>query len=239
MEDLRSLVRELLSEELNKVNKKNSDSINDLREEKVVIDNSKHLNSFVRRILDLSKDRKILTEIMEGKYIFKLSSDHQKFTNTSDIGNTINNSAGSINFLKGLITERDIMSVGENVSTITIGKFVRITPLAMDEIKKRSIKIEGITGRQVVLLIEKRFTRFERLLARILKAPKVVRRTMHSTQSMLWELMDGKRNFSEICTIMDSLYHEQIAPVDDRMKAYLEVFVRLNVATVLKPREEE
>ena len=142
MEDLRSLVRELLSEELKKVNKKNSDSINDLREEKVVIDNSKHLNSFVRRILDLSKDRKIVTEIMEGKYIFKLSSDHQKFTNTSDIGNTINNSAGSINFLKGLITERDIMSVGENVSTITIGKFVRITPLAMDEIKKRSIKIE-------------------------------------------------------------------------------------------------
>ena len=100
-------------------------------------------------------------------------------------------------------------------------------------------EIEGITGRQVVLLIEKRFTRFERLLARILKAPKVVRRTMHSTQSMLWELMDGKRNFSEICTIMDSLYHEQIAPVDERMKAYLEVFVRLNVATVLKPREEE
>jgi hypothetical protein len=142
VEDLRSLVRELLSEELNKVNKKNSDSINDLREEKVVIDNSKHLNSFVRRILDLSKDRKIVTEIMEGKYIFKLSNDHQRFTNTSDIGNTINNSARSINFLKGLITERDIMSVGENVSTITIGKFVRITPLAMDEIKKRSIKIE-------------------------------------------------------------------------------------------------
>ena len=142
MEDLRSLVRELLSEELNKVNKKNSDSINDLREEKVVIDNSKHLNSFVRRILDLSKDRKIVTEIMEGKYIFKLSNDHQRFTNTSDIGNTINNSARSINFLKGLITERDIMSVGENVSTITVGKFVRITPLAMDEIKKRSMKIE-------------------------------------------------------------------------------------------------
>ena len=142
MEDLRSLVRELLSEELKKINKKNSDSINDLREEKVVIDNSKHLNSFVRRILDLSKDRKIVNEIMEGKYIFKLSNDHQRFTNTSDIGNTINNSARSINFLKGLITERDIMSVGENVSTITIGKFVRITPLAMDEIKKRSIKIE-------------------------------------------------------------------------------------------------
>lgn len=100
-------------------------------------------------------------------------------------------------------------------------------------------EIEGVTGRDVVLLIEKRFTRFERFLAKILKAPKIVRRTMHSTQSMLWELMDGVRNFQEICEIMVSLYHEDIAPVEDRLKAYLEVFVRLNVATVLKPKEEE
>jgi len=100
-------------------------------------------------------------------------------------------------------------------------------------------EIEGITGKQVVLLIEKRFSRFERLLAKILKAPKIVRRTMHPTQSMLWELMDGKRNFAEICAIMTSLYHEDISPVDERIKAYLEVFVRINVATVLKPREEE
>ena len=100
-------------------------------------------------------------------------------------------------------------------------------------------EIEGVTGRDVVLLIEKRFTRFERFLAKILKAPKIVRRTMHSTQSMLWELMDGVRNFQEICEIMVSLYHEDIAPVEDRIKAYLEVFVRLNVATVLKPKEEE
>ena len=99
--------------------------------------------------------------------------------------------------------------------------------------------IEGVTGRQVVLLIEKKFTRFERILAKILKAPKVVRRTMHPTQSMLCELMDGVRNFAEICSIMSALYHEDIAPVDERMKAYLEVFVRINVATVLKPREEE
>lgn len=100
-------------------------------------------------------------------------------------------------------------------------------------------EIEGVTGRDVVLLIEKRFTRFESFLAKILKAPKIVRRTMHSTQSMLWELMDGVRNFNEICEIMESLYHEDIAPVEDRLKAYLEVFVRLNVATVLKPKEEE
>jgi len=100
-------------------------------------------------------------------------------------------------------------------------------------------EIEGVTGKNVVLLIEKRFTRFEKFLAKILRAPKIVKRTMHHTQSMLWELMDGERNFSDICRIMDSLYHEDIAPVEDRIKAYLEVFVRINVATVLKYREEE
>lgn len=99
--------------------------------------------------------------------------------------------------------------------------------------------IDGVTGKEVVLLIQKRFTRFEKILAKLMKAPKVVRRTMHPTQSMLWELMDGERNFSEICTIMKSVYHEDIAPVEERIKAYLEVFVRLNVATVLKPKEEE
>lgn len=100
-------------------------------------------------------------------------------------------------------------------------------------------EIEGVTGKSVVLVIEKKFTKFERLLAKILRAPKTVRRTMHSTQSMLWELMDGERNFQEICEVMESLYHEDIAPVEERMKSYLEVFVRLNVATVFKPKEEE
>ena len=99
--------------------------------------------------------------------------------------------------------------------------------------------IDGVTGKEVVLLIQKRFTRFEKTLAKLMKAPKVVRRTMHPTQSMLWELMNGERNFSEICNIMKSVYHEEIAPVEERIKAYLEVFVRLNVATVLKPKEEE
>jgi hypothetical protein len=100
-------------------------------------------------------------------------------------------------------------------------------------------EIEGITGRNVVFLIEKTFTRIERILAKILRAPKVVRRPMHYTQSMLWELMNGERNFSEICEIMESIYHEDISPVEERIKSYLEVFVRLNVATVLKHREEE
>jgi hypothetical protein len=100
-------------------------------------------------------------------------------------------------------------------------------------------EIDGVTGRNVVLIIEKRFTKFERFLSKLLRAPKTVRRTMHHTQSMLWELIDGDRCVKDICRIMDSLYHEDIAPVHDRIKAYLEIFIRLNVVSMYKPKEEE
>ena len=38
-------------------------------------------------------------------------------------------------------------------------------------------EIEGVTGLDVTLIIEKKFTRFESLLAKILRAPKVVKRS--------------------------------------------------------------
>jgi len=99
--------------------------------------------------------------------------------------------------------------------------------------------LEGVTGRNVVFSIEKRFTKFERILAKILRAPKMVKRTMHYTQSMLWELIDNERDFKSICDIMDSLYHEDIAPVEERVKSYLDIFIALNVVIMYKVKEEE
>ena len=100
-------------------------------------------------------------------------------------------------------------------------------------------ELEGVTGRNVVFSIEKRFTKFERILAKILRAPRMVKRTMHYTQSMLWELIDNERDFKSICDIMDSLYHEDIAPVEERVKSYLDIFIALNVVTMYKVKEEE
>jgi len=100
-------------------------------------------------------------------------------------------------------------------------------------------ELEGVTGRNVVFSIEKRFTKFERILAKILRAPRMVKRTMHYTQSMLWELIDNERDFKSICDIMDSLYHEDIAPVEERVKSYLDIFIALNVVIMYKVKEEE
>ncbi|MEL0101090.1 MAG: hypothetical protein VW862_05265 [Euryarchaeota archaeon] len=83
-------------------------------------------------------------------------------------------------------------------------------------------ELDGVTGKNVVFSIEKKFTKFEKILAKILRAPKKVRRTMQY-----------------ICEIMESLYHEDIAPVEERVKSYLDIFIALNVVTMYKVKEEE
>jgi len=38
---------------------------------------------------------------------------------------------------------------------------------------------------------------------------------------------------------MHSLYHEDIAPVEERVKSYLDIFIALNVVIMYKVKEEE
>ena len=96
------------------------------------------------------------------------------------------------------------------------------------------IQQDGITGKNVVLRIEKRFTRFERFLAKLLRAPKEVRRPLDPMNSMLWELADGSRSFQEICTAMDDVFHEDIAPVVVRTAAGIDALISRNLMTCLQ-----
>ena len=86
-------------------------------------------------------------------------------------------------------------------------------------------ELEGVTGRFIVIRHPKRFKRFEGFLAKLLRAPKELRRPLDDLNSLLWELCDGTRSFEEICQLMDSTYHERIAPVAERTTAAL---TRLN-----------
>ena len=70
-------------------------------------------------------------------------------------------------------------------------------------------ELENIAGRKVILRIEKKFNRFEKMLAKLFRAPKEIRRPLDAKNSMLWQLCDGTRN-EEICKILDSLFHEDI-----------------------------
>ena len=91
----------------------------------------------------------------------------------------------------------------------------------------------NISGKKVVLRIEKRFNRVEKILAKLFRAPREIRRPLDGKNSMLWQLCDGSRTFQEICEILDSLYHEDIAPVINRTAAGINLLKEKNLMTVL------
>ena len=86
--------------------------------------------------------------------------------------------------------------------------------------------IRNIAGRKVILRIEKKFNRFEKMLAKLFRAPKEIRRPLDAKNSMLWQLCDGTRKFEEICKILDSLFHEDISPVIHRTAAGINLLKR-------------
>ena len=94
-------------------------------------------------------------------------------------------------------------------------------------------ELKHISGRKVILRIEKRFNRFEKILAKLFRAPREVRRPLDEKNSMLWQLCDGTRKFEEICEILDSLYHEDIAPVIHRTAAGINLLKGKNLMTIL------
>jgi len=94
-------------------------------------------------------------------------------------------------------------------------------------------EIKNIYGRKVILRIEKKFNRLEKMLAKILRAPKEIRRPLDVKNSMLWQLCDGKRKFEEICKILDSMFHEDISPVIHRTAAGINLLKEKNLMTIL------
>lgn len=92
---------------------------------------------------------------------------------------------------------------------------------------------EGVSGKMIILRIEKKFTRFEGLLARLLRAPKEVRRPLDTMNSMLWELCDGSRDFQSVCAAMDACFNEDIAPVVERTAAGIDAMKSRNLMTTL------
>ena len=64
-------------------------------------------------------------------------------------------------------------------------------------------EIKNIDGRKVILRIEKKFNRLEKVLAKLFRAPKEIRRPFDAKNSMLWQLCECSRKFEEICKILD------------------------------------
>jgi hypothetical protein len=93
--------------------------------------------------------------------------------------------------------------------------------------------VHGATGKTIVLRFEKTFGRIERIFAKLMRAPKELRRPLLDKNSVLWELCNGQRTFAEVCRQMNATFHEDVSPVVHRTNAGIQVFVGLNVMRIV------
>ena len=102
--------------------------------------------------------------------------------------------------------------------------------------------MKGVTGKNVMIrhmkiyskggIIRNFYGLLEKILQKIMRAPNVLRRPLYEMNSLLWELSDGHRTFSEICNILDQTYQEDIAPVQERTAMSIKKFESLGMMTI-------
>ncbi len=137
MSQLRSMIREILAEEIGKLPKPQ------IREETVSIRNNAELSLFVHRILEMTQDGRLKADIASKRHIFKLTTAvPTSFQAHQPVAEPPISATETVFFESGLITEKDVSRLPPGLTCLGIGKTITITPLARDELRRKRIKIE-------------------------------------------------------------------------------------------------
>ena len=116
---------------------------NGTKEEVVKIQSSSDLNNFVKRVIKMSQDSKLKSDVLTGKHIFRrVNHDQETPIDAHQPISKMPKKGQTIIFEGGMITLRDVESLSKNTKSLTVGKSTHCTPLALDEIRRRNIKIE-------------------------------------------------------------------------------------------------
>ena len=144
--DLRAMIREVLREELAARGVGRSSGTPQIREEAVSIASDADLAAFARRILALAADSKARADIESGRHVFRLAgpgAGNRAAASAEDYERPQpKQNFSPVSFERGLVNEREIRNLPEGITVIRIGKTVRLTPLAQDELRRLGIKIE-------------------------------------------------------------------------------------------------
>ena len=139
MSELRSLVREILAQELAALRGGDLGA----REEAISIRDDAELAAFVRRILTISRDERARAAIEAGRHVFRLSTSpaapmhaHQPLAPAPHAP------PPPVRFNAGLVTEKDVAGLADGMRAVSVGRAVRFTPLARDELRRKGIRIE-------------------------------------------------------------------------------------------------
>ena len=90
----------------------------------------------------------------------------------------------------------------------------------------------------VSIIIDKKFNKFESMIAKLTKAPKHLTRNLDDMNSRLWLLMDGNNTLKEIIEIMDTEFKERIYPTAERVVLSIEKFLELGLVHIITNNDE-
>jgi|TARA_B100001971_G_scaffold105320_1_gene96924 hypothetical protein len=146
---LRQTIKSILIEELGKhgFDHSTKETKPSRISELVSIRTDQDLSKFISRILDMAKDSKIRADIVSGRRTFQLETggvlqDDRKQHHSNQVGAM---PGEMIHIDHGLVTEKEILSMPDYVTTINLGRAVTLTPLASDAIRRIGITIQRKT----------------------------------------------------------------------------------------------
>lgn len=140
MSELRHLIREILAEELGKMVP--PQAVPRVTEEQVSIRSNADLAAFVQRLLGAAQDGRLRADIEAGRHVFRLADSGPQQIQAHQPMAPNPGAQPAVRFERGLVTERDVASLPKDARRIDVGKSVRFTPLARDELCRRGIKVE-------------------------------------------------------------------------------------------------
>ena len=141
--ELRSMIRELLQEELAALRLGNGQvTAVTRREEVVALQSDTDLAAFVSRIVHLAQDSNARAAIRTGQHVFRLGPRTMAQVHAHEPTIARSGEMALTRFETGLVTEKAIANLPEGQRSISVGKAVRVTPLARDELQRRNIRIE-------------------------------------------------------------------------------------------------
>lgn len=142
---VRTLIREVLAEELGRIAKERGSAKANTTEEFVTIASDDDLQSFARHVLKLSRSKTMGDKIAKGEHVFRLGNTPER-TSNGQTGNAAPTAllGDVVQIEKGFLSERRVETLPQGTRVVQLGKGVRFTPLARDRLRQRKIVVERI-----------------------------------------------------------------------------------------------
>lgn len=152
MNDLRALIRELLSGEIAALR---AEMLGDAQVERVRVDTGAALTQFALSVLNRAQDPGFAASLRDGRLRFAPEDAPaapsprtappavQSQPMAAQPATLVTTAPANVpEMRKALITERDIATIAESETRLRVTRTARLTPLASDEARRRRIRIE-------------------------------------------------------------------------------------------------